>query len=216
MPAVTVKGRGVRYETIGDGFPLILVPDANGTVHDWDPAMPLFGELCRVIAYEYDQLSPPRVQPPQVPLIDRVADLAALFECLAVERAYLAGVAVGALTALTYARHHPKRLEGSVCIGLEEPTQPPDDAGTAADAAIAVPLQGLTVPTLLVAGEQAAAQVAWATRSALQCPQARTEIITRTKTPHREQPLQLGHIMVRFLLQCERQRNLVRGASFLL
>ena len=28
--------------------------------------------------------------------------------------------------------------------------------------------------------------------------------------------LQLGHAVMRFLLHCERQRNLVRGASFLL
>ena len=28
--------------------------------------------------------------------------------------------------------------------------------------------------------------------------------------------LQLGHAVLRFLLHCERQRNLVRGASFLL
>jgi hypothetical protein len=28
--------------------------------------------------------------------------------------------------------------------------------------------------------------------------------------------LRLGHAVMRFLLHCERQRNLVRGASFLL
>ena len=38
-----------------------------------------------------------------------------------------------------------------------------------------------------------------------------------TLTPSAGVPaLQLGHAMVRFLLHCERQRNLVRGASFLL
>jgi hypothetical protein len=34
--------------------------------------------------------------------------------------------------------------------------------------------------------------------------------------PHREQPIPLGHAMITFLMQCERQRTLVRGASFLL
>ena len=68
MPAVTVNGRGVMYETTGDGFPLILVPDASDTRHGWAPVMPLLGELCRVIAYAYDRLAPLRAPPPQLPL----------------------------------------------------------------------------------------------------------------------------------------------------
>jgi pimeloyl-ACP methyl ester carboxylesterase len=213
MPAVTINGRGIMYDTTGDGFPLILIPDAGATLHDWIPAMPLLGELCRVIAYAYDRTA--HGQPAQLPLPDCVADLRALLAFLQVERAYLAGAMAGSLTALSCALHHPNRVEGLILIGPQEPARSSND--TATRAAPAVSLRDLTVPTLLIAGEDAAAQVAWATQFALQCPRANTEIIARTgQTPHREQPLQLGHIMVRFLLQCERQRTLVRGASFLL
>ena len=206
MPAVTVNGRRVRYEMTGDGFPLLLVPDRNGTIHDWAPAMPLLGELCRVIAYEYEQSAPAGTPSAQLPLLERVADLHAVFAALAVERAYVAGVAAGGLTALAYALRAPQRLEGLTLISV-----------TTTDGELAKSLQDLTTPTLLVAGEEAAEHRAWATQLARQCARASTEVIARSnKAPHREQPLQLGHIVLRFLLQCERQRNLVRGASFLL
>jgi pimeloyl-ACP methyl ester carboxylesterase len=206
MPAVTVNGQWVSYAVAGDGFPLLLVPDTCGTINDWAPAMPLLGELCRVIAYEYPQPAALRAPeaPPEAPR--RMADLVALLEVLDLQRVYLAGYASGAQIAWHFALHDPKRLEGMVLIGLDHPVLPPSQSAT-----------GLTVPTLLIAGEYASGHLACAAQLASQLSQSVKDVIAgAAEAPHREQPLQLAHAIVRFLLQCERQRNLVRGASFLL
>ena len=41
----------ISYQSTGDGFPLVLVPGAEGIAH-WLPHTPLLSELCQVIAYE--------------------------------------------------------------------------------------------------------------------------------------------------------------------
>jgi pimeloyl-ACP methyl ester carboxylesterase len=219
MRSLITNGRRLLYLTDGDGFPLVLVPDEHGTISDWAPSIPLLGELCRVIVYEYDPphsaLPSPRTgEGPGGSDRRRVEELLVLLDTLKVERAYVAGYAGGGQTALHLALHTPERLEGLILIGLDNAAciQPqPTQTGPLG------PLQCLTVPTLLVVGEEAPSQLAWTTRLASQLPRcARTVIPQAGSILHREQPLQLGHAMLAFLTQCERQRTLVRGASFLL
>jgi pimeloyl-ACP methyl ester carboxylesterase len=158
-------------------------------------------------------------------LEEAVMDLAALCDALGLERAYLAGYASGGQTALHFALRHPNRLEGLVLIGPDRPWLLSSQEAAAAKTRHAIepsPVPGtqhpvLTMPTLLVAGEQSPTQVAWARRFAAQWSRAALGVIAGAgDAPQREHPLQVGHEMVRFLLQCERQRTLVRGASFLL
>jgi pimeloyl-ACP methyl ester carboxylesterase len=161
--------------------------------------MPLLGELCRVIAYEYRSPPPSPTAPGE-----RLADLTALCAALGIERAYLAGYASGGATALRFACHTPQSLEGLVLLGMEHPGCLPETPAL------------FSVPTLLITGEQADGQET-SHRLATRLAHGMTTVIPQAGTaPHREQPLQLGHAMIRFLLHCERQRNLVRGASFLL
>jgi pimeloyl-ACP methyl ester carboxylesterase len=223
MPAVTVNGRWLSYEIAGDGFPLLLVPDTHGTINDWAPSMPLLGELCRVIAYAYTRPAPLSAPTALSQARLRLADLVAFLDVLDVQRVYLAGYACGGQTALHFALDHPKRLEGLVLIGLDNPLLLPSQEAAGAEMlhpmeATSVPsLQLLTVPTLLLAGEYASGHLAWAAQLAtcLACG-VKGVVAGAGEAPHREQPLQLGHEILRFLLRCERQRNLVRGASFLL
>src|SRR5262245_8087185 len=57
MPEVVVQGIHFSYETVGDGFPLVLTPGPQGRREVWSPYMPLLGELCRVIAYECQEVA---------------------------------------------------------------------------------------------------------------------------------------------------------------
>jgi pimeloyl-ACP methyl ester carboxylesterase len=203
MRCLTLAGntnKRLRYMVEGEGFPLILVPALTGRIADWAPQLPLFGELCRVIAYEYgerpalDQASPGC----------QVQDLQALLDGLAIAGAYLAGYADGGLTALRMAWHCPQRVEGLLLIGMD--TVWCEDC-----------LERVTVPTCVFADAEAPRQVALASRLAAALPRGEIHTVEQTAMlPHREQPLLLGHAMIDFLMRCERQRNLVRGASFLL
>lgn len=206
MPTLTIHGRRLCYNTEGDGFPLILVPDVLGTLQDWRPVMPLLGELCRVLAYAYE---PPGDAPGPSPVLDvagRSTDLRAFLDALDIERAYLAGYAQGGQAAWRLAQDAPERLEALILLGQEaHAIRPPPAAGLR------------ETPTLLIAGAHAPAHVAGVTHLAAQIPRSAVRLLDHAgPAPHREQPLPLGHLMGQFLLQCERQRTLVRGASFLL
>jgi pimeloyl-ACP methyl ester carboxylesterase len=203
MPSLSVNGKQISYRIEGEGFPLVLIPAAEGTIGDWAPALPLLGELCRVIVYEYTQRLPAANVPSRRDSL--VDDLVLLLNALAVERAYVAGYASGGDVALRLALQEPGRLEGLLLIS------PGDDTGQQS------PLPSLFVPTLIAVGEEASNHLESASRLTAQLPHCSHTIVRGAGVaPHREQPLPLGHAMLAFLIQCERQRTLVRGASFLL
>jgi pimeloyl-ACP methyl ester carboxylesterase len=215
MPALTVNGQQLLYRIEGDGFPLVLVPDAGGTMQDWEATLPLLGEICRVIVYEYQA-------EPETANDSMMADLVEFFHDLEIERAYVAGYARGGEVALRFARRHPERSEGVLCISpnasrlraQDEPRHNTADFGEALPTAAWSPR---SVPVLVIAGETAAAHVASAAQLATQLSHCSQTILPKAgMAPHRERPLPLGHAMLQFLIHCERQRTLVRGASFLL
>jgi pimeloyl-ACP methyl ester carboxylesterase len=204
MPSLTIHGWQYVYATEGEGFPLLLVPDMGGTIRDWAQSMPLLGELCRVVAYEYTEPLPAEETARSSALL--VEALAAFLDTLAVERAYLAGYAGGGQTALRFALRYSKRVEGLLLIEGHSP-----------DGVLAESLGQVAIPMVLFIGGDIPAHLADARPSTAQTPRCLRVIIPGAGTaPHREQPLRLGHAMIDFLLHCERQRNLVRGASFLL
>ncbi len=188
----------------------------------WAPVCPLLGELCRVIAYEYAQQLPARNVPsPHDGVVD---DLVVLLNALDIARAYVAGYARGGETALRLALRDPGRVEGLLIISpgpavrtllqtmaMSHTAVPPDVPSTPT-------VTRLSVPTLVVVGaETAADDLQDVTRLAAQLPHGMSiRIPGAGAAPHREQPMPLGHAMLTFLMQCERQRTLVRGASFLL
>jgi len=211
-----VVGQGVRfsYATAGDGFPLVLAPGAQGRRDVWLQYLSLLGELCRVIAYEChaaeagSQQGEPHTSP-------GAADTLGMFlEVLGLERVYLASQSVGWPMALHFALQHPERLEGLVLIGAHDMEMDTVRGLMSLQAR----LHEMTVPTLVLLEEQVHAAFSYAemlTERLPRCTQIVVSDTTRAFSAHTP-ALRLGHTMMRFLLHCERQRNLVRGASFLL
>ena len=191
----------ISYESTGDGFPLILLPGPEG-IAAWLPHMPLLGELCHVIAYEFC---------PHHPTTEY---LPALLEALHMERVYLASPVPAWISALQFARHRPKALEALLLVDLPGPAAeaPP------LDSTLATHLSSLTLPTLILLADGESPARPTADRLSTHLPRCRTftmpvhDQIDLPKTPHRQFP----HLMMRFLIDRERHRNLVQGASFLL
>jgi pimeloyl-ACP methyl ester carboxylesterase len=217
MPILTVKGRQCHYEITGEGFPLLLSAGGQGTIADWREIMPLLGELCKTIAYEYCGIASTACQAGRTLWAE---DVAALLEALGAERLYLAALGPTAQMALAFALHAPTRLEGLCLIGMsEDPATlvlsraPHRMAGTTAGAD---DLSTLAVPTLILVGDQVPQQRQRAAALAARLPRGQIAVIAGAGcAPHHEQPQRLGHAMLDFLIHCERQRNLVRGASLL-
>jgi hypothetical protein len=210
---VEVSGQGVHfsYETAGDGFPLVLTPGPQGI---WGPYIPLLGELCRTIMYTGHDLA--EVSSTEgLRASARAAEMLSLFlDILGLERVYLASQAVSWHTALHFALHYPGRLEGLVLIGARDV----ETNAICGIMSLEARLPAITVPTLVVSEAEALAALPYANFLTERLPRC-TKLVVSDATPAASSgipALRLGHAVMRFLLHCERQRNLVRGASFLL
>ena len=174
--------------------------------------MPLLSELCRVIAYECHQ-EDPGPQPGGPHTSPCAADtLGTFLELLGLERVYLASPSAGWPMALHFALQHLESLEALMLIGAHEVEMDTVRGVMSLQAR----LPDMTVPTLVLLEAQVPA--ACAEILAERLPHCTKMVVSNAVlTPSAPVPaLQLGHTMMRFLLYRERQRNLVRGASFLL
>lgn len=196
------------YETEGDGFPLILLPGMPGSGSPWTPYVPLLGELCRTITYDVEDVAPRHPGKTTVfSATQRLQQLEMLLAMFAIERCYLASSPASWLVALDFALQHATHVEGLVLAAL-------DTDNTASFPALPLPcstrLSTLRVPTLLVT--QASAE---ALPESLETLPSVMPSCTHARLSS-EAARQGGHTMMRFFMHRERQRNLVRGASFLL
>ena len=197
------NGSLVCVESTGDGFPLVLLPAPQGAA-PWRPHMPLLSELCQAIAYEGC--------PPQ-PAIDL---LPAVLDGLRLERVYLAAPLPEWPAALAFAGLRPQYVEAALFVEF-----PGSEAASAPfDSPHLLPAAELSVPALfLLAGDNSPGRAA-ADRLSVRLPGCRTVVLgspaaAATGLPGSPQR-QFPHLMMQFLLDRERHRNLVRGASFLL
>jgi pimeloyl-ACP methyl ester carboxylesterase len=140
--------------------------------------------------------------------------LGLFLEVVGLERVYLASQSVGWPMALHFALQYPASLEGLVLIGAP----PVETEAVGGVMALEARLPAITVPTLVVIEAKAVAALPYADLLTARLPHCTRLVISdATPAPPSGSPaLRLGHAVMRFLLHCERQRNLVRGASFLL
>ena len=166
--------------------------------------MALLGELCQAIAYEGCG--------PQ-PAIDL---LPAVLEGLRLQRAYLASPLPEWPATLEFACRRPECVEAVLFV--EFPGS--DAAGVPPDSPLSLPAAVLSLSALfLLAGDSSPGRAA-ADRLSVHLPGCQTVVLGRPapgatglpSSPQRQFP----HLMMQFLLDRERHRNLVRGASFLL
>ena len=145
----------------------------------------------------------------------RAAEMLSLFlDILGLERVYLASQAVSWHMALHFALHDPERLESLVLIGARDV----ETNAICGIMSLEARLPAITVPTLVVSEAEALAALPYANFLTERLPRC-TKLVVSDATPAASSgipALRLGHAVMRFLLHCERQRNLVRGASFLL
>lgn len=197
------SGSHVCIESTGDGFPLVLLPGPQGAA-PWRPHMALLGELCQAIACEGC--------PPQ-PAIDL---LPAVLDGLRLECAYLASPLPEWRATLEFAALRPQCVEAVLFV--EFPGA--EGASAPSDSPLSLQAADLSVPALfLLAGDNSPGRAA-ADRLSVHLTGCRTVVLgspalAATGLPSSPQR-QFPHLMMQFLLDRERHRNLVRGASFLL
>lgn len=126
MPLVRANGLDVSYTVEGEGPPLVLLHGASSSaIEDWGHQRALFRQsfTCYLVdarghagtywdgsdAWTRDAL---------------VDDLGAFADAVDLGVFHVAGLSMGALTALTYATRHPERLASALIVALDVEAEP--------------------------------------------------------------------------------------------
>jgi pimeloyl-ACP methyl ester carboxylesterase len=116
VPAPTKSGHlavnGVRYyyEICGAGAPLLLLHGGLGSIHMFDPVLPIFAEHRQVIGVDLQGHGRTPLGDRPISLVDMGDDMAALVRQLGFDRVDVLGYSLGAGVALRMAVQHPSAV----------------------------------------------------------------------------------------------------------
>ncbi|CAN5744939.1 alpha/beta fold hydrolase [soil metagenome] len=126
MPTVRANGIDIAYTVEGAGPPLVMLHGATSTaLEDWSAQRPLFRKAFRVHLVDARGHGGTRWDASQG--WDRdilVEDLLAFADELKLQTFHLVGFSMGAMTALTFATRHPKRLRTAIICGIDVAREP--------------------------------------------------------------------------------------------
>jgi 3-oxoadipate enol-lactonase len=107
------NGTQLFFESAGTGPPLVLIPETGTDRRIWHDQVAAFAERYRVVRYDLRGWG----RSPRHKGVYRYAeDLAALLDCLGIERAALVGLYSGADVALDLALERPERVAALVLV----------------------------------------------------------------------------------------------------
>jgi 3-oxoadipate enol-lactonase len=111
-----------------DGSPLVLLNSIGTTTEMWTPCVAPLAERFRVIRIDTRGHGASEPSPPGAPctIDDLGRDVLDVLDDLGLGAAHLAGVSLGAMTAMWLAIHHPQRVVrvGAVCTAAHLPNGP--------------------------------------------------------------------------------------------
>ena len=126
--SVEVDGVGIGYEVFGSGAATILLTPAWAIVRSryWKAQVPYLARRFRVITF--DARGSGRSGRPDDPALygRDVRDAVAVLDATGTERALVAGLSLGAATALYTASLHPDRVAGVIALAPAVPALTPD------------------------------------------------------------------------------------------
>lgn len=119
------NGISTYYERTGRGLPLVLIHALGTSLRSWDPLIPALSQRYEVIAYDWRGHGRTEKAGGDYSLTLLARDLDALLGVLGIEKAYLAGVAVGAMIAQQVALDFPSEVAGLIlsdCSSRSDPS----------------------------------------------------------------------------------------------
>ena len=110
--------------------PALLLSNSLATTRAlWDPIMPALRNLFRVVRYDTRGHGASTTPTDQATLATLADDVTAVLDHFEIEKALMAGISLGGMTALTVALNHPTRLTGVLACNCRGGV---DEAGRAA------------------------------------------------------------------------------------
>lgn len=109
-----------------DGPALVLSNSLGSTLEMWDRQAPVLAERFRLIRYDARGHGRSPVPPGPYSIDDVGQDLVALLDRLGIERAHVAGVSLGGMTAMWMGIHAPERIDRLVLCCTSAKLGPPE------------------------------------------------------------------------------------------
>ena len=128
MPTINANGIELAYDLVGpEGAPVVAFSNSLGsTMEMWDGVIP--GIAGRYRCLRYDARAHGRSGSSDAPttIDDLVADLAGLLDALQIDRAHIAGLSLGGMTAQAFAIAHPRRTASLTLLATGPYLPPPE------------------------------------------------------------------------------------------
>src|SRR3954464_13156748 len=122
MSAVDVT---YTVEGAADAPVVVLSNSLGATRAMWDPQVPALAERYRVVTYDTRGHGTTSAPPGPYTLDDLVDDVLALLDRVGAERAHVAGLSLGGMTALRLAAREPQRVHRLAVLCSSAKTEPP-------------------------------------------------------------------------------------------
>jgi 3-oxoadipate enol-lactonase/4-carboxymuconolactone decarboxylase len=128
MPRLTVNGVELFHEITGpEGAPVVVFSNSLGsTLEMWDGVVPALSRSFRCLRYDTRGHGRSGSSAAPITIDDLADDLAALLDALGIDRAHIAGLSLGGMTAMALASRRPERVASLMLIATS-PYLPPAD-----------------------------------------------------------------------------------------
>jgi pimeloyl-ACP methyl ester carboxylesterase len=126
MPTLSANGLDVRYTVEGEGPPLVLLHAATSSaLEDWGAQRPFLRRSFRLFLPDARGHAGTRADvEARWSRDDLVADLLAFADGLGLDTFHVAGLSMGAMTALAFATRQPERLRSAIVASIDVQRQP--------------------------------------------------------------------------------------------
>jgi pimeloyl-ACP methyl ester carboxylesterase len=133
VQTIEVEGRRLAWRGLGEGPPLLLVNGYAATGADWDPGfLAALAESFRVISPDNRGLGGSELGAEELTIDGMAADLEALLDALAIDRAVVVGWSMGGFVAQRLAARAPQRI-AALALLATDPGAPDSVPAAAAD-----------------------------------------------------------------------------------
>jgi pimeloyl-ACP methyl ester carboxylesterase len=111
MPKAEINGVNLYYEECGEGLPLLFVHEWGGDHRSWEPQVRFFARRYRVITFNARGYPPSAVPQDVTAYSQRTAvdDIKGVLDHLAISKAHVCGLSMGAYATLVFGLTYPDR-----------------------------------------------------------------------------------------------------------
>jgi pimeloyl-ACP methyl ester carboxylesterase len=113
---ISIDGYPVQYQTLGDGFPILLVHGLSGSTRWWIRNIPALADHYRVYLVDLPGFGAMHRYPRPFVLSEAITWLLRWMEVLELRQCYLVGHSMGGYMCLWIAAHHPELVRRLVLV----------------------------------------------------------------------------------------------------